>query len=94
MEYSNIEWTDHTFNPWIGCTKVNPLCQHCYAETLMDIRYKRVKWGPAGTRSRTGKQYWRNPVRWDRDAKAEGIRRRAFCASLADVYEDRDELVA
>ncbi|WP_298697401.1 DUF5131 family protein [uncultured Brevundimonas sp.] len=30
-----IEWTDHTFNPWIGCMKVSPLCDHCYAETLV-----------------------------------------------------------
>ena len=46
MENSKIEWTDHTFNPWIGCTKVNALCEHCYAETMMDKRYKRVQWGP------------------------------------------------
>ena len=30
---SRIEWTDHTFNPWWGCTKVSPACDHCYAET-------------------------------------------------------------
>ena len=35
-ENSNIEWTDHTFNPWIGCTKVSDGCKHCYAQTLMD----------------------------------------------------------
>lgn len=31
-ENSKIEWTDHTFNPWYGCTKVSPGCDHCYAE--------------------------------------------------------------
>ena len=92
MENSKIEWTDHTFNPWIGCTKVNALCEHCYAETMMDKRYKRVQWGPGGTRSRTGRPNWRKPVAWNRDAKADNVRRRVFCASLADVYEDRDEL--
>jgi protein gp37 len=42
-ENSKIEWTDHTFNPWIGCTKVHAGCQHCYAETLMDHRYGKAK---------------------------------------------------
>jgi predicted DNA binding CopG/RHH family protein len=37
---SKIEWTDHTFNPWIGCQKVSPACDNCYAETLN----KRMKW--------------------------------------------------
>ena len=32
MENSKIEWTDHTFNPWIGCQHVSPGCDHCYAE--------------------------------------------------------------
>ncbi len=30
-ENSKIEWTDHTFNPFIGCTKVSPGCDNCYA---------------------------------------------------------------
>ena len=32
VEHSTIEWTDHTYNPWWGCTKVSPACDHCYAE--------------------------------------------------------------
>ena len=35
---SKIEWTDHTFNPWIGCTKVSPACDHCYAEVSTPSR--------------------------------------------------------
>ena len=31
-ENSSIEWTHHTFNPWIGCTKVSAACDNCYAE--------------------------------------------------------------
>jgi len=46
-ENSKIEWTDHTFNPWMGCTKVSPGCQHCYAEREMDKHWGKVKWGPA-----------------------------------------------
>ena len=46
MENSKIEWTDHTFNPWLGCTKVSDGCRDCYAEELMDKRYGKVQWGP------------------------------------------------
>ena len=92
-EFSNIEWTTHTFNPWIGCAKVSAGCKHCYAENLMDTRYGRVKWGVNGTRSRTGAGNWAKPLQWDRAAKKAGVRHRVFCASLADVFEDRPDLV-
>lgn len=85
---TKIEWTDHTFNPWIGCTKVAPGCQNCYAEADMDKRRGRVKWGPQGTRSRTSDAYWKEPLKWNREAEKAGERRRVFCASLADVFED------
>lgn len=91
-ENSKIEWTDHTFNPWIGCAKVSDGCKHCYAETLMH-RYGKVKWGPQGTRQRTSEANWRKPLQWNRQAEKEGRRYRVFCASLADVFEDRPELV-
>ncbi|MGB6221634.1 phage Gp37/Gp68 family protein [Haloferula sp.] len=88
MENSKIEWTHHTFNPWMGCTKVSPGCLHCYAETLMDTRYGRVKWGKGQPRSRTGKENWRKPHQWNR-AAADAIERpRVFCASLADWLDD------
>lgn len=89
MKDSKIEWTDHSFNPWIGCTRVSPGCQHCYAETMMADRYKKVKWGPQGLRVRTSADYWRQPFKWNRQAAAEGVRRRVFVASLADVFEDK-----
>lgn len=54
-ENSNIEWCDHTFNPWIGCSKVSLACDNCYAEGMMDRRYGRVTWGPARTHPRTRK---------------------------------------
>jgi protein gp37 len=92
MENSKIEWTHHTFNPWIGCTKVSDGCKNCYAETLMDHRYGRVKWGPQGERQRTSPANWRKPLQWNKQAEAEGRRYRVFCASLADVFEDRAEL--
>jgi protein gp37 len=89
-ENTKIQWCHHTFNPWIGCAKVAEGCQNCYAENLMDTRYHRVQWGPNGTRNRT--KTWGDPPRWDRQAGAVGERRKVFCASLADVFEDRAEL--
>jgi protein gp37 len=81
------------FNPWYGCTKVSDGCTHCYAESLMDTRYGKVKWGPTGTRKRTSESNWRQPLKWNRSATEKGERHRVFCASLADVFEDRDELI-
>lgn len=87
-ETTKIQWTDHTFNPWIGCARVAPGCVNCYAEADMDRRRGRVKWGPHGTRSRTSDDYWHEPAKWNKQAEASGIRQRVFCASLADVFED------
>ena len=92
-ENSKIEWTTHTFNPWIGCTKVSEGCRHCYAEEIMDTRYGKVQWGPNGTRVRTSDANWRKPLKWNKDAKGMAERPRVFCASLADVFEDREELI-
>lgn len=92
-ENSKIEWTDHTFNPWIGCQHVSPGCDHCYAETMMDKRYGRVEWGPKGERKRTSDANWRLPIRWNEQAREfkrqHGRRPRVFCASLADVFDNK-----
>jgi len=92
-ENSKIEWTHHTFNPWIGCQKVGPGCDHCYAEAMMDARLGRVEWGPHGARQRTSPANWRQPLKWDRDAAAVGERRRVFCASLADVMDSHHSIL-
>ncbi len=119
-ELSGIEWTDSTFNPWLGCLKVSPGCANCYAETLMN-RYKRDVFGPGPKRQKTGSGTWNQPRKWERDGfsachscgqrqpwprpDADGrraceschelgslypVRRRVFCASLADVFEDNE----
>lgn len=87
-ENSKIEWTDHTFNPWMGCTKVSPACDHCYAEAMMDTRYGKVRWGAGEDRIRTSKANWKQPPRWNRAAIADGARPFVFCASLADVFDN------
>ena len=82
-----IEWADATFNPWIGCQRVSLGCDFCYAEAMMDKRLGRVQWGPGGARRRTSENYWRQPLLWDR--KAAGRPLRVFCASLADVFDNK-----
>lgn len=87
-EITAIEWCDHTFNPWIGCTKVSPACDHCYAEALMDTRYGRARWGAGEDRVRTAASNWQQPRRWDRQAAKDGMRPFVFSASLADVFDN------
>lgn len=91
---SAIEWTTHTFNPWWGCTRVSPACDHCYAETWAK-RTGHDVWGQGARRRRLGDEYWRQPLRWNRAAARNGRRVRVFCASMADVFEwnrDLDDL--
>lgn len=85
---SKIEWTDHTFNPWIGCARVSPACDHCYAEAMMDHRMHKVRWGAGQPRVRTSTANWRQPLHWNAQAAREGRRFRVFCASLADVFDN------
>lgn len=92
-EYSKIEWCDHTFNPWLGCTKVSPACDNCYAENLMDTRYGRFRWRAGKDRVRTSPSNWSQPKRWQKQAAANGTTPFVFCASLADVFDNEvDEL--
>ncbi len=92
-ESTAIAWTDHTFNPWWGCTNVSPGCDHCYAETFAK-RTGHDVWGKGGDRRFFGDAHWNEPVKWNRQAEAEGVRRRVFCASMADVFEVHPDLPA
>lgn len=85
-----IEWTDATFNPWWGCSRVSPACAHCYADTLAR-RYGHQLWDGAGRRF-FGDQHWTRPRRWNRDAELQRTPVKVFCASMADVFEDAREL--
>ncbi|HKT63467.1 MAG TPA: phage Gp37/Gp68 family protein [Burkholderia sp.] len=97
-ENSKIEWTDSTFNPWEGCQKVGPGCDHCYAESR-NARFgggTAVNWGPGAPRRRTSAANWRKPLQWNRDGTfyaIHGRRRRVFCASLADVFDNEVDLL-
>jgi protein gp37 len=87
-DVTKIEWADHTFNPWMGCTKVSPACDNCYAAEMMDARYGRVKWGTGEPRVRTAPANWAKPRKWNREAEKAGTRPFVFCASLADVFDN------
>ncbi|QCP50192.1 phage Gp37/Gp68 family protein [Trinickia violacea] len=66
-ENSKIEWTDHTFNPWEGCQKVGPGCDHCYAEAR-NARFSggmAANWGQGAPRRRTSEANWKQPLRWN-----------------------------
>ncbi|PFH29082.1 phage Gp37/Gp68 family protein [Burkholderia sp. JKS000303] len=125
-ENTKIEWTDSTFNPWEGCAKVSPGCDHCYAEAR-NARFAggtAVNWGPSAPRRRTSAANWRKPISWearpflqcracgwrgDQPGAANGLavcpesrcasfdlviaRRRVFCASLADVFDNEVDLL-
>lgn len=81
-----ISWCDHTFNPWWGCVKVSPACAHCYAATFSK-RLGYDIWGQNSPRRWFGAEHWREPVKWNAAAEKAGVRRRVFCASMADVFE-------
>ena len=85
-ENTKIEWSDHTFNPWWGCTKVSAACDHCYAEAW-SRRIGLDLWGHRKTRRFLSEAYWRQPLRWDILAQEQQRRARVFCASMADVFE-------
>ena len=84
---TKIEWAHHTFNPWLGCTKVSPACDHCYAEGWAKRAGHPDLW--AGNRRRTSEANWRQPIKWNDAAGKLGLRPRVFCASLADVFDNQ-----
>lgn len=94
-EKTGIAWTKSTFNPWIGCQKVGPGCDNCYAEAL-DARKVfggQVHFGPKVPRVRTSASNWKQVYRWNRQAKDSEFAGRkgfwpVFCASLADIFDN------
>jgi protein gp37 len=65
---TSISWADHTFNPWLGCAKISPACDNCYAENLMDKRLHVVQWGANQSRERVSPQNWHQPIKWQKEA--------------------------
>jgi protein gp37 len=94
MLHTTIEWTDATFNPWIGCVNVSPACDHCYAETMANRKMWTADelWGKDTTRRISSDAYWNAPHAWNRTAGKKGISLRVFCGSMCDVMERRADL--
>lgn len=65
-ENSSIEWTDHTWSPWEGCTKVSEGCTHCYAESR-NHRFGSDNWGKGKPRRLT--KNWSKPLVWQKKAE-------------------------
>lgn len=92
-EQTGIAWTKSTFNPWIGCTRVSPACDNCYAEVQMSKWLKVVQWGAGEARKRTRPANWNKPLQWNAEAPTSefaGIKGfwPVFCSSLADVFDN------
>jgi protein gp37 len=79
---SSIEWTDATWNPVRGCTKVSPGCTHCYAETFAE-RFRGVKDHPfeQGFDLRLVPEKLDDPLKWRTP-------RRIFVNSMSDLFHD------
>lgn len=90
-ETTRIEWADATANFWIGCTKLSPACDFCYAEADWDHRKHRVTWGPHGDRSpaKAGAQVLRTAQRRAAAFRAAHERApRVFVNSLSDIADN------
>lgn len=86
-EVTAISWASHTFNLWIGCWKIDPECANCYAAATDNQRWGGEHWGRKAPRKWTGDAYWKQLAKWQRKAKADGVRRRVFVGSLMDWAE-------
>ena len=94
-ERSAIEWTDHTINMWIGCTKISPGCDFCYAERDFGSggRFDRVEWGAHGSRSLVTS--WRVVLaRIAKKAAVAGRRERVFVNSLSDWADNHGSITS
>lgn len=69
-ENSNISWTDHTFNPWTGCTKISAGCAACYAAELSE-RFGRGEYKRGVPRKRTSAANWKQPLKWNKTVICE-----------------------
>ena len=89
-EHSKIEWTDATWNPTRGCTKISPGCAHCYAEVFAE-RFRGVKGHPyeQGFDLRLVPEKLAEPLKWKTP-------RRIFVNSMSDLFHEEipDDYIA
>ena len=78
-EQSIIAWTQNTWNPWRGCTKIDPGCKNCYMFTAQ-ARYGRDPSQVVRTKT------WGEPLRWQAQAAAAGRQTMVFTCSWSDWF--------
>lgn len=85
---TQIPWTRSTLNGWIGCTKISPGCDGCYAEVLDARFHASAHWGAGAPRMLTKDRTWNQVDRWNKEALASGEFWPVFCASQSDVFDN------
>ena len=86
-ENTTIEWATHTFNPWIGCTKISPACDNCYAANFGNLFG--IEWGTGKPRKRTSESTWKQPLRWNRQAQIKHDAWENFKAQYSDLTDEQ-----
>lgn len=87
---TNISWSNHTFNGWIGCTKVSAGCTNCYADAQDKLRkWTPDGWGKGKPRKRTSDAYWQQPLKWNREA-ADTLQ----CSFCGERFRDRESPIS
>ncbi len=92
-ENTSIEWCDHSWSPWEGCTRVSIAatggggCDHCYAERMNRWLRKGENWGTGAPRREFGEEHWQKPRRWNDRAARDGTRPRVF-PSICDPFDN------
>lgn len=85
MSNTKIEWTDETWNPVTGCTKVSPGCANCYIEDTIPFRIQHRKFRRVGNEERIDLRFHperlNQPLKWKRP-------RRVFVNSMSDLFHE------
>lgn len=90
---TEIAWTDSSWGAWWGCTKVSEACNNCYAETWAKRTGHPDLWGVNAGRRLFGPKHWREPLKWNREAAAAGVRRTVFLNSMADIFDNHEGVI-
>lgn len=87
---SRIEWTNSTWNPIVGCSRVSEGCRNCYAEGMATRFSKPGQWGHGAAEMIDGKPRWTGAVILDEKKLLEPLRwrrpRRIFVTSVSDPF--------
>ena len=87
MAKTKIEWATYTFNPWVGCTKISPACDNCYAADYGN-RFG-VEWGANKPRKRTSMSNWELPLRWNKQARIKQKAWQGFKNQYPDLTDEQ-----